>query len=978
MFRTFEAGAVLATTGVSIRASVKEGQPDSPTARQPDSPTARQPDSPTARQPDELSRRSGGRRPCPPLSCFIRSVSRALAAALVLLLVAGAAQAQTASRLTGNLDRTNNSHHDFRWDNAQAFTTGSSSRGYRVTAVSLKLRHNQGDQPTYTVSIHSASSSGNPDSSLGTLTTTTTLGGAWADVWFNAPDGGIDLAADTTYFVVVEATGGTEHTRWGDTQSDDEDSGWAGWSIANNGQFLSTISNSWETFNNAAFQLAVHGYAKPPAVSSVEVVSTPSLTWNTGDPLNLYGVGENICVQVTFDEAVTVTGTPQITIDMNTAETWGAFQADYESGSGTANLIFSHTVTGLNRSNDGIAVLENTLALNGGTIVAKSDGTTAAALAHDGLAQDTGHRVNGGAPAASTKTCAQQLAGSGGAAPDTTPPRLVRASVSGDRLRLSFNERLDPASVPAATDFEVTVDGGAPAAPSAVGLSGRVVTLSLAEAVEPGTDVTVSYTPGASPLQDAAGNDVAAFSGRQAVHGAPEAQKRVFAGALASVASRTVSGALDNIGGRLGEAVPSSGLALAGRPMPSGAGGAEDAGRSGGGESRGMAAGELLGSSAFSLALGAAEGGPGSDAAAPRWGVWGRGDLGSFEGRAGAGARYRGDLRTGWLGADARAGRWVAGLAVSRGTSETDYALEGGTGQVETALTALWPYGRWTLANGLELRGLLGAGRGEARHAPGEGAREKSRLTMRAASLGLRQAFAPLEGFELAGRADASFARMETGGGGEAIDGLRADAWRFRGGLEASKRFALEGGASVSPFAELAARRDGGDGVAGSGVELAGGVRYAGPGISVEARGRWLAAHSAKGARERGASATVRLDPEAGGRGLSLALTPRWGAPAAGSGALWREEAPEASGASGGGALDARLGYGFALAPGAGGLLTPFAEAGLAGGDDGPRLRLGTRFEARRCALALELAGERRETAAQPEHAVRLDLRIGF
>ncbi|MDE0406441.1 MAG: autotransporter outer membrane beta-barrel domain-containing protein, partial [Alphaproteobacteria bacterium] len=350
-----------------------------------------------------------------------------------------------------------------------------------------------------------------------------------------------------------------------------------------------------------------------------------------------------------------------------------------------------------------------------------------------------------------------------------------------------------------------------------------------------------------------------------------------------------------------------------------------------------------------------------------------------FEGRAGAGARFEGETRTGWLGADARSGRWVAGLAVSRGTSGTDYTLEGEQGRIETALNALWPYGRWTFRNGLELRGLAGAGSGTARHAPeGDAPHETSRLAMRAGSLGLRQAFAPLDGFDLAVRADASFARMETDRGEEAVDGLRADSWRLRGGLEASKPFALQDGATLKPFAELAARRDGGDGVAGSGVELAGGLRYAAAGVSVEARGRWLAAHSEKGVRERGLSATVRLDPEAGGRGLSLSLTPRWGAHAGGSGALWREEAPQASGVSDAGALDARLGWGFALAPGAGGLLTPFAEAGMAGGGD-RRLRLGTRFEVRQGALALELAGERRETAAeQPEHAVRLELRIGF
>ena len=191
------------------------------------------------------------------------------------------------------------------------------------------------------------------------------------------------------------------------------------------------------------------------------------------------------------------------------------------------------------------------------------------------------------------------------------------------------------------------------------------------------------------------------------------------------------------------------------------------------------------------------------------------------------------------------------------------------------------------------MRGLAGAGSGTARHAPEDGApREKSRLAMRAGSLGVRQAFAPLDGFDLAARADASFARMETGKGEEAVDGLRADSWRLRGGLEASRRFAVPGsgsgtgqdGATLTPFAELAARRDGGDGVAGSGIELAGGVRYAAAGVSVEARGRWLAAHSEKGVRERGLSAAARASTRRAGKaaGCRSSLTPRWGAQAGG------------------------------------------------------------------------------------------------
>ena len=554
-------------------------------------------------------------------------------------------------------------------------------------------------------------------------------------------------------------------------------------------------------------------------------------------------------------------------------------------------------------------------------------------------------------------------------------PTVPQLTASGDTLQLTFRKDLNSASVPATGAFQVTVDGEL-ASLTELDISGRMVTLTLAEAVGPGATVSVSYDParaGGSPLR-VNSSDVEAFSVSART---PEAQQQVFADALASVAAQTMAGALDTIGARLGEAVPVTGLALVGRTVPfggSGATGPDSAVRSGGAHSRGMDAGELLGSSAFSLALGAAEGEPGFDAGALRWGVWGKGDYGSFEGRAGAASHYRGETRTGWLGADARGGRWVAGVAVSRGTSETDY--DGG--RLETALMALWPYGRWTFGDGLELRGLAGAGSGTARHAPeGDAPRERSRLAMRAGALGVRQAFAPLDGFNLAARADASFARMETGKGEEAVDGLRADSWRLRGGLEASRRFALQDGAALSPFAELAARRDGGDGPAGGGIELAGGVRYAAAGVSVEARGRWLAAHSEKGVRERGLSATVRLDPEAGGRGLSLALTPRWGASAGGTDKLWREDAPQVSGAADAGALDARLGWGFALAPGAGGLLTPFAEAGTAGGDR--RLRLGTRFEARGGALALELAGERRKSAAaRPEHTVRLELRVGF
>ena len=413
----------------------------------------------------------------------------------------------------------------------------------------------------------------------------------------------------------------------------------------------------------------------------------------------------------------------------------------------------------------------------------------------------------------------------------------------------------------------------------------------------------------------------AILSFRVTVGVAFEEQQQVVRRTLAEVASRTVAGAVSNIGTRLGDAAP--GMTIAGEQVSFGASGTGDGAterwaaacppdahaRSGGrafeavapgcaprARSRGADADALMRATAFSWTLGAAEEDKGLDPFALRWAVWGRGDFGSFEGRPDGISSYRGETRTGWLGVDAREaprgssggsgrpGRWVAGLALSRGTSKTDYTLEDETGRIETDLTALWPYGRWTFANGLELRGMLGAGRGEARHTADDGeTREKSRLRMWTGSAGLRRPLPPLAGIDLAARGDVSLARMQTAKGNgdeeQAVDGILADAWRLRGGVEASRLIAFDDGSTLTPFVETAARRDGGDGVTGTGIEVAGGVRVAAERFQIEARGRWLAAHSEKGAEERGVSVTARAGPGAQGRGLSVALSPRWGAP---------------------------------------------------------------------------------------------------
>ena len=100
----------------------------------------------------------------------------------------------------------------------------------------------------------------------------------------------------------------------------------------------------------------------------------------------------------------------------------------------------------------------------------------------------------------------------GDAPPDVTPPRLLQRTVNGTTLVLTYDETLDDASVPAVGDF-VVQSGGNTITVSQVSVDGSKVTLTLAAPVQPNQAVSIDYTPGATPIQDASGNDAAPLSG---------------------------------------------------------------------------------------------------------------------------------------------------------------------------------------------------------------------------------------------------------------------------------------------------------------------------------------------------------------------------------------------------------------------------------------------------------------------------------
>ena len=139
--------------------------------------------------------------------------------------------------LVANTTQTDGGDASLANDHAQAFTTGSNGTGYKLTGVDLELELSSGNAPTYTVKIFRSNEVGGSDvpfGEVGELTQQGTLTSSAGLVRFTHTPPGLDLIAETTYFVVLDVTAGaTANAKAGRTSGKGEDSGaLAGWSIA--------------------------------------------------------------------------------------------------------------------------------------------------------------------------------------------------------------------------------------------------------------------------------------------------------------------------------------------------------------------------------------------------------------------------------------------------------------------------------------------------------------------------------------------------------------------------------------------------------------------------------------------------------------------------------------------------------------------------------------------------------------------------
>ena len=271
-------------------------------------------------------------------------------------------------------------HYDYSWTAGHPFLTGSNPSGYTLTGVGIDiLKQSSGE--ALRVSIHAF------DEGVIGSQQHPQVGRSVAAL---NPQSNFDSSPDTfTRPANVHLEPDTLYMEYFYPQN-----------TAHNFKIQLADSAEWDTDEEPGWELV--GLGGPPPVSAqtdttAPTVSSIAITSNPDDDTQIdgiafddgvYGIADNIEVTVTFSEDVTITGGPQLSLDIGGSTKTAA----YGSTSGS-NVVFSYKVAEGDSDTDGIAIPANTLMLNGGTI--KDAAENAAGLSHDALPAQTSHKVDG-------------------------------------------------------------------------------------------------------------------------------------------------------------------------------------------------------------------------------------------------------------------------------------------------------------------------------------------------------------------------------------------------------------------------------------------------------------------------------------------------------------------------------------------------------------------------------------------------------
>ncbi|MGB9989430.1 DUF4347 domain-containing protein [Massilia sp. SM-13] len=281
---------------------------------------------------------------------------------------------------------------------------------------------------------------------------------------------------------------------------------------------VGSLSLNGGTIRDAAGNDAVLTLNSVGSTGSVLVDGiAPAVTGTIAVPGNdTYVAGDTLSFTVTFDDNVTLSGTPS-TLGLTVGST--ARNATV-TGSTANSITYSYTVQSGDNDADGIAVTG--IALNGGTI-------------RDAAGNEASLSLTSHVPALT------------GVLADTAAPSLLTATVNGATMVLTYSDAglLDAANVPPTSAFGVLV-AGSPVLVSAVAVNAaaHTVTLTLASAVSSGQAVSVAYadpTAGndVNAVQDAAGNDAASLASIAVVNNTPSPEAPPATGTVDGVPVQT-------------------------------------------------------------------------------------------------------------------------------------------------------------------------------------------------------------------------------------------------------------------------------------------------------------------------------------------------------------------------------------------------------------------------------------------------------
>ena len=142
----------------------------------------------------------------------------------------------------------------------------------------------------------------------------------------------------------------------------------------------------------------VDGSADVPLIDGIEVVSTPRLRSRGARKPDTYGEGENIRIEVRFDQPVHVEGEPTFALEVG--DPCGSVcEARYESGSGTDTLVFAYLVLEVDIDRNGIEIPADPIEVVYGDSI-RNDAGQEAHLSFDRKGTQHDHKTDGARSAA--------------------------------------------------------------------------------------------------------------------------------------------------------------------------------------------------------------------------------------------------------------------------------------------------------------------------------------------------------------------------------------------------------------------------------------------------------------------------------------------------------------------------------------------------------------------------------------------------